>query len=88
MFTKPIVELISSNVEGDYVCLFVECSCCGEGVYLGESYEGFREWLAGAAVQDAFTMLGKEWREMLISGTCPTCWAEMYAMVDSDDERC
>jgi hypothetical protein len=62
----------------------VPCSCC-DAVYtfvvLPEAYES---WQNGAFVQDAFPSMPREWREMLISGTCPSCWNEMFRDEESD----
>ena len=48
------------------------------------SDSGFHEWHGGAHVQDAFPELSSDDREMLISGTCPKCWDEIFA--DEDDD--
>jgi hypothetical protein len=33
-------------------------------------------------IQDVFPLLGKEEREMMISGTHPKCWIEMFGSED------
>lgn len=38
----------------------------------------YNDWQNGAKAQDAFPYLSAEEREMLISDTCPTCWAKMF----------
>lgn len=45
----------------------------------------YTRFLAGAAIQDALGMLSVEQRELLLSGTCPECWAAIFGS-DSDDE--
>lgn len=42
-------------------------------------------WKAGARVQDAFPNLDVDTRELLITGTHPACWDEMFG--DEDDEE-
>jgi hypothetical protein len=37
-------------------------------------------------VQDVFPLLSKEDREVMISGTHPKCWNEMFAELDEEEE--
>ena len=54
------------------------CMQCGNSSELTVPAEGLAEWTAGAFVQHAFPTLSADEREMLISGTHPTCWDQMF----------
>lgn len=41
-------------------------------------------WKAGGYVQDVFASYTPEFREMLISGTHPECWDNMFPEEDED----
>lgn len=86
MFVKPNVELVTSTPENDYACIGADCACCGEGYLFGTSLTGFVSWLEGELVQKAMPELPAAYREMLISGTCPSCWDAMFGSFDDDDE--
>lgn len=60
------------------------CSGCGQSTWFTMSEEQFRFWQQGVHVQDIFPDWSPEDREMLISGTCPECWEEMWAEDDYD----
>ena len=55
------------------------CPMCNEKHIVEVSDEGFRKWQEGAHVQDAFPELPASEREMLITGTCDACWAQMFS---------
>ena len=86
MFTKQNVQMVSMTPENDYACLEVACTCCDEAYLFGVALSGVEAWRGGAFVQDAFPELPKQYREMLISGTCPSCWDAMFGSFDDDDE--
>lgn len=44
-------------------------------------------WKEGMLIQDAMPSLTQDDRELLISGTCPECWAGMEAPSGGYDER-
>lgn len=47
--------------------------------------EDYLDWHAGMRLtQEAFPYLNADEREMLISGTCPTCWDEMFGIDDEE----
>jgi hypothetical protein len=56
----------------------VKCSCCGKEVVLPLTASGIRKRAAGGMIQDCFPDLPRDLREMLVSGTCPECWDEMF----------
>lgn len=40
-------------------------------------------WLAGQPVQDVWPEMPRAWREQLVSGTHPACWADMFGPGDA-----
>lgn len=47
--------------------------------------EQYHAWKGGVHVQNIFPSWPPEDREMLISGTCPSCWEEMWAEEEEED---
>ena len=62
----------------------VPCRLCNEVTDLTVNVEGFVTWQGGELIQKALPELDEDQRELLISGTCPTCWNEMFP---SDEEE-
>jgi len=62
----------------------VPCRLCQEVTDLTVNVEGFVNWQAGEHIQEALPELDADMRELLISGTCPTCWEKMFP---SDEEE-
>jgi hypothetical protein len=60
------------------VSLTTTCSMCKEKSELVVDSVSFFAWRGGKFVQDAFPELTADEREKLISGTCPSCWEEMF----------
>ena len=61
------------------------CPMCHTYHYVEVNERDFYAWQSGKLAQDAFPYLSAEEREMLISGICPECWAEMFSE-DEDEE--
>lgn len=55
------------------------CGLCGKGAIVTVPPAGWRKWMEGALVQDAFPDLDANVREQLITGTHPECWEKMWA---------
>jgi hypothetical protein len=68
----------------DIVRVPVECSCCGKAKILPLSAAGIQKRAEGGMIQDCFPDLDRGLREMLVSGTCPECWDEMFS--EKEDE--
>lgn len=64
----------------------VPCWCCGYDYTFVVPEVGFQAWQDGAFVQECFPSMPAEWREMLISATCPACFAEMYPPDEEVDD--
>ena len=62
----------------------VPCRLCNEVADLTVNIEGFVAWQGGKLIQEALPELDSDQRELLISGTCPTCWDKMFP---SDEEE-
>lgn len=71
------------------VLLSVKCAICNKvyAVYVtNESWKEFNS-LTRRNIQDVFSYLDPEDRELLISNICPMCWNEMFSCdCDEDDE--
>jgi len=61
----------------------VPCRLCDQETDLTVNVEGFLAWQNGELIQNALPELDADQRELLISGTCPTCWDKMFP---SDEE--
>ena len=64
----------------------VPCRWCGSVTELHPSVEGFVAWQNGELIQRAMPELDADERELLISGTCPKCWDEMFPPDLDEDE--
>lgn len=71
----------------DYVGVECLCSLCGAVNDVYVKYEDYKAWrYRGALAQEAFPYLSPNKREMLISGTCPTCYDMMMGIFKDEDE--
>jgi hypothetical protein len=58
------------------------CPMCKKEQELEVRYAEYQAWRNGALVQHAFKSLSPSEREVLISGTCSSCWDEMFNFKD------
>lgn len=61
------------------------CLGCGDTAVFVMTVEQHVRYRAGEHVQRIFPHWSPEDRERLISGTCPSCWEEMWAEEEEDD---
>jgi len=61
------------------------CMFCGNRSSVEVEKNAFDLWHNGAFIQDALPDASSEFRELLISGTHPSCWDEMLLEDDEDD---
>ncbi len=54
------------------------CLHCGETSTLTLPRQGYEAWQGHALLQEAFPNMEAPIREMLISGTHPECWEELF----------
>ena len=77
------VYIVAENVYG----FTKTCMHCGEQtdfILSQDEYE--RLYLKNEYIQDVFPLLDKTEREVMISGTHPRCWEEMFSDIDEDEE--
>lgn len=65
----------------------VEDPNCGKIFTIPVPESERQAWVDGALIQDAMPSLGHDDRELLLSGTCPTCWDAMVAVELKDEPR-
>lgn len=58
------------------------CFQCGETSKVTVVKEQFERWIAGELIQRAMPEMPVDTRELLISGTHPKCWDEMFDTVE------
>lgn len=63
----------------------IPCLHCGESATFAMTEEQFNRFKSGEHVQNIFPDWSPEDREMLISGTCPAGWEEMWAEDEDED---
>ena len=61
----------------------VTCTCCHQSVEIpGVDFDKLNAIkigrMNGQSIQDIIPELSPDYREMLISGICPTCWDNMF----------
>lgn len=74
-------HLEAKMVGDDRVELTASCFCgSSETITLTDSQ--FNRWEQGEHIQNVAPELSEDQRERLISGTCATCWDEMWSEED------
>lgn len=64
-----------------------QCRHCGDSYGLEVDPEMFQKWEAGEIlIQEAFSNLTAGERELMISGTCDTCWDAMFGEDEEDED--
>lgn len=53
------------------------CVLCGKSSTLTVDADAHRRWRGGTLIQKAFPDLDADSRELLISGTHPSCWGDL-----------
>ena len=65
------------------------CRRCGKFESFEASPDKLQSWLRKEIlVQDAFPDIPASTREMLVSGTCGTCWKDMFGPMEDDEDAC
>ena len=64
----------------------IQCGGCKKTYGIPVDRAKFDEWRGGKWAQDAFPDMAPDWREMFISGTCPSCFDELFRGFDEEDE--
>lgn len=68
------------------VTVVTRCPFCGHGNFIEVNEDDYDDWSDGELAQNAFPYLSADEREMLISGTCPTCWSKMFPPEPEEEE--
>ena len=74
------------KINNKEVTIVTRCPFCGRANEVAVNETDYLDWQDGALVQNAFPYLSADEREMLISGICPTCWADTFGDEDEDPE--
>jgi len=80
---EPCKKIDGTTMLAMTTVVAVPCRCCNEVTELKVDFEQFTKWQQGELIQNALPELNADQRELLISGTCPTCWDMMFP---SDEE--
>jgi hypothetical protein len=65
------------------VTIVKECPMCGAvNVVENVDFDHFAAWRSGKRIQNALPELTPSQREMLLTGTCETCWDKMWKESD------
>ena len=59
-------------------CISGTCRSCSESVSIMVNGQDVVDWKGGKYIQDAMPYLSVDEREILISGTCGTCFDKMF----------
>lgn len=78
-----IRELMIINKEGQTYAL-LRCQWCPTQIECPINLDAVEKWRQGELIQNAMPDLSKDLREMLISGTCPKCWNDMFPPEEMD----
>lgn len=74
-----MVALNTGDVTDGVTTLEVECAICHEKIEVKVPTSGYRAWrYGGQHIQDAMPTVSADYRELLISQTCPACWEKMW----------
>lgn len=66
----------------------VQCRMCGMTYSIMYNREDMISWFSGEEfVQDAMPYLSASERELLISGTCGSCFDSLFPPLDTDDDE-
>lgn len=55
----------------------VDDPTCGKQFLIAVPESEYANWKDGMLIQDAMPSLSQDERKLLISGTCPECWAQL-----------
>ena len=61
------------------------CIHCGNGSQTRVDWLAYALWQGGDLIQHAFPHLNASQREMMMSGTHPYCWKEMFEKGEDDE---
>ena len=62
------------------------CFHCGDTSFIQLNISDLNRYQSGSYAQDAFPYLTAEQQEIIISGTHPECWNELFGKDEEDEE--
>ena len=71
-----------TTTEGENVTVTKTCCVCHKEASITVDRTKYDRWIAGEHAQNVFRDLSADDREILISGTHPECWNELFGKVD------
>ena len=70
---------VNVNEQHTVATIDVKCNMCKETTQITVPFAKLQRWLKfGDYIQDVFPELTPDNRELLISGTCPTCFKKLF----------
>ncbi len=66
--------------------LELQCKYCDYEELLNVPESDYNAWHNGAFIQEVFHYLSAGQRELMISGTCDTCWNKFFPNANDEDE--
>ena len=66
--------------------LELQCKYCDYEEILYVPKSDYDAWHNGALIQEVFDYLSAGQRELMISGTCDTCWNKFFPNAKDEDE--
>jgi hypothetical protein len=73
--------------QGQFSCvLTIRCFKCNGVNTLSVPKSGIDKYKQGAHIQEAFPELSSDEREMMLSGLCPACFAELFGEMRASNE--
>jgi hypothetical protein len=74
-----------AGAQAETICK--RCFHCGETSFIQLNVSDLNSYQSGLYAQDAFPYLTAEQREIIISGTHPECWNELFGKDEEEDEE-
>lgn len=73
-----IQKILKENSDGTCVVLTMACIGCHQSTRVTVDSKSVQTWINGTNIERAFPDMNKDDRELLISGTHPKCWDEIF----------
>lgn len=74
----PNMEIKHNDINKNEIDISVKCPFCGTVSEITVSKDSFMTWQMGEMIQMAMPELGADEREILVSGLCLKCQAEVF----------
>ncbi|MBP3752154.1 MAG: WYL domain-containing transcriptional regulator [Pyramidobacter sp.] len=77
--SESVMGICGSNTREKGFMISTQCPFCSQETEIPINLIDLFSWeVDGLPAQDAFPYLTDDQREMIISGTCPSCWCSLY----------